>query len=61
MLCDRMIATKLEGKVYQVAVRPAMMHGLETLATTKRHVEELETAEYAALHTWCNEIRQNQK
>ena len=49
VLCDRRIAPKIKGKIYQVAVRPAMMFGLETLSTTKSHVDELETAEMSML------------
>ena len=36
-------------KVYKVAVRPAMLHGLETVALTKRQEAEMEVAELKML------------
>ena len=41
VICDRRIAPRVKGKIYKVAVRPAMIFGLETLALTKKHTEEL--------------------
>ncbi len=49
VLCDKRIAPRIKGKIYKVAVRPAMMFGLETLAVTNRHIEEVETAEMSIL------------
>ena len=43
VICDRRVPTSVKGKVYMVAVRPAMLYGLETVALTKR--QEAETAE----------------
>ena len=37
----------MKGKVYRVAVRPAMLYGLETVALTKR--QEMEVAELKML------------
>ena len=37
----------MKGKVYKVAVRPAMLYGLETVALTKRR--EMEVAEVKML------------
>ena len=37
------------GKVYKVAVRPAMLYGLETVALTKRQEAEMEVAELKML------------
>ena len=39
MICDRRVPARVKGKVYKVAVRPAMSYGLETVALTKRHLE----------------------
>ena len=36
ILCDKKIPARVKGKVYKTAVRPAMLYGLETIATTKR-------------------------
>ena len=37
VICDRRVpAARVKGKVYKVAVRPAMLYGLETVALTKR-------------------------
>ena len=49
MLCDRRVAAKVKGMMYKVAVRQTMMFGLETLAVTKRHMEDMETAEMKIL------------
>ena len=32
----------MKGKVYKVAVKPAMLHGLETVALTKRQEAEID-------------------
>ena len=39
---------KLKGKMYKVAMRPAMLYGLET-ARTKRQEAEMEVAELKML------------
>ena len=49
MISDRRVPTTVEGKVYKVAVRPAMLYGLETVALTKRQEAELEVAELKML------------
>ena len=36
VICDRRVPARVKGKVYKVAVRPAMLYGLETVALTKR-------------------------
>ena len=38
-------ATRVIGKVYKVAVRPAMLYRLETVALTKRQEAEMAVAE----------------
>ena len=40
---------RVKGKVYKVAVRPAMLYGLETVALTKRQEAEMEVAELKML------------
>ena len=49
VICDRRLSTKVKGKVYSSVVRPAMVYGLETVAVTKKQVEEMEVAEMKVL------------
>ena len=39
VICDRREPARVKGKVYKVAVRPAMLYGLQTVALTKRDSE----------------------
>ena len=43
------ICKKMKGKIYMTVVRPAMLHGLETVALKKRQETELEVAEMKIL------------
>ena len=45
VICDRRVPARVKRKVYKVAVRPAMLYGLETVALTKRQEAEMEVAE----------------
>ena len=49
VICDRRLPARVKGKVYSSVVRPAMVHGLETIAVTKKQVEEMEVAEMKML------------
>ena len=49
VICDRRVPARVKGKVYMVAVRPAMLYGLETVALTKRQEAEMEVAELKML------------
>ena len=49
VICDRRLPARVKGKVYSSMVRPAMVYGLETLAVTKKQVEEMEVAEMKML------------
>ena len=42
---DRRVPATLKGKVCKVAVRPAMLYGLETVALTKRQEAGMDVAE----------------
>ena len=44
VICDRRLPARVKAKVYKVAVRPAMLYGLETVALTKRQEVEMEVA-----------------
>ena len=43
VLCDRRMPVKLKGKVYKTVVRPALLYGDETWATTRGHEARLES------------------
>ena len=47
--CDRRLPARVKGKVYSSVVRPAMVYRLETVAVTKKQVEEMEVAEMKML------------
>ena len=49
VICDRRLPARVKGKVYSSVVRPAMVYGLETMAVTKKQVEEMEVAEIKML------------
>ena len=49
VICDRRLSARVKGKVYSSVVRPAMVYGLETVAVTKKQVEEMEVAEMKML------------
>ena len=49
VICDRSVQARVKGKVYKVAVRPAMVYGLETVAQPKRQGAEMEVAELKML------------
>ena len=49
VICDRRLPARVKGKVDSSVVRPAMVYGLETVAVTKKQVEEMEVAEMKML------------
>ena len=49
VICDRRLPARVKGKVYSSVVRPAMVYGLETVAVTKKQVEEMEVVEMKML------------
>ena len=49
VICIRRVPAIVKGKVYKVAVRPAMLYGLETVALTKRQEAEMEVTELKML------------
>ena len=49
VICDRRLPARVKGKVYSSMVKPAMVYGLETMAVTKKQVEEMEVAEMKML------------
>ena len=61
VLCDKRMPVKLKGKVYRTVVRPAMLYGAETWATTKRQESRIEVNEMRMLRWMCGVTRQNQE
>ena len=49
VICDRRLPARVKEKVCSSVVRPAMVYGLETVAVTKKQVEEMEVAEMKML------------
>ena len=49
VICDRRVPARVKGKMYKVAVRPAMLYGLEAVALAKRQEAEMEVAELTML------------
>ena len=49
VICERRLPARVKGKVYSSVVRPAMVYRLETVAVTKKQVEEMEVAEMKML------------
>ena len=49
VICDRRLPARVKGKVYSSVVIPAMVYGLETVAVTKKQVEEMAIAEMKML------------
>ena len=41
VICDSSLPARVKGKVYSTVVRSAMVYGLETVAVTKKQVEEM--------------------
>ena len=49
VICNKRLPARVKGKVYSSVIRPAMVYGLETVAVTKKQVEEMEVAEMKML------------
>ena len=49
VICNRVLPARVKGKVYSSVVRPEMVYGLETMAVTKKQVEEMEVTEIKML------------
>ena len=57
LLCDRRMPVKLKGKVYKTVIRPAMLYGAETWATTKRQEQRIEVTEMRMQRWMCGVTR----
>ena len=49
VICDRKLPARVKGKVHSSVVRLAMVYGLETVAVTKKQVEEMEVTDMKML------------
>ena len=49
IICDWRLPARVKEKLYSSVVRPEMVYGLETVAVTKKQVEEMEVAEMKML------------
>ena len=59
VVCDRRMPVKLKGKVYKTVIRPAMLYGAETWATTKRQEKRIEVTEMRMLRWMCGVTRKD--
>ena len=57
VLCDRRMPVKLKGEVYKTEIRPAMLYGAETWATTKRQGKRIEVTDMRMLRWMCGVTR----
>ena len=53
VLCDRRLPTKLKGKFYRTAIRPAMLYGSECWAAKKQNGNKMRVAEMRMLRGMC--------
>ena len=59
VLCDRRMPLKLKEKVYKTVVRPAMLYGAETCATTRGQEARLEVNGIRMLRWMCGVTRRD--
>ena len=59
VLCDRRMPVKLKVKVYKTVIRPEMLYGAETWATTKRQDKRIEVTEMRTLRWLCGMTRKD--
>ena len=59
VLCDRRIPVKLKGKVYKTVIKPEMLYGAETWATTNRQGKRIEVTEMRMLPWMCGVTRKD--
>ena len=49
VICNMRLPARVKGKVNSLVVRQAMLYGLETVAVTKKQVEEMEVVQVKML------------
>ena len=53
MLCDRKFPVRLEGKFYRVAIKLALLIGIERWSVKKSHEQKMEVAKMRMLRWIC--------
>ena len=59
VMCDRRMPVKLKEKVHTTVIRPVMLYGAETWATTKRQEKRIEVTEMMVLRWMCGVTRKD--
>ena len=59
VLCNRRMPVKLKGKVYKTVVRPPLLYGAETWATTRGQEARIEVNEMRMLRWMCGVTRRD--
>ena len=59
VLCDRRMPVKLKGKVYKTVVRPDLLYGAVTWATTRGQEARIEVNEVRMLRWMCSVTRRD--
>ncbi|XP_076935815.1 uncharacterized protein LOC143602666 [Bidens hawaiensis] len=60
VLYDKRFPTKLKGKFYRVAIKPAMLYGTDCWAIKKTHMHKLEVTEMRMLRWMCRQTMLDQ-
>ncbi|CAH9063950.1 unnamed protein product, partial [Cuscuta europaea] len=58
-LCDRGMPTRLKGKFYRTAIRPALLYGVECWAVKQCHIQKMSVAEMRMLRWMCGHTRKD--
>ncbi|KAK9118568.1 hypothetical protein Scep_016661 [Stephania cephalantha] len=59
VICDRNVPTKLKGKFYRTAIRPAMLYGSECWAVKQQQLHKMNVAEMRMLRWMCGKTRED--
>ncbi|KAI8542827.1 hypothetical protein RHMOL_Rhmol08G0169600 [Rhododendron molle] len=59
VLCDKRVPTKLKGKFYRTAIRPALLYGTECWPIKKQQVNKMSVAEMRMLRWMCGKTRRD--
>ncbi|CAH9108779.1 unnamed protein product [Cuscuta europaea] len=58
-LCDRGMPTRLKGKFYRTAIRPALLYGVECWPVKQCHIQKMSVAEIRMLRWMCGHTRKD--
>ena len=53
MICDRKFPSRLKGKFYRVAIRPALLYGIKCWPVKKTFEHKMEVTEMLMLRWMC--------